>query len=173
MVAGKWRQLAFGQMPPGRSLVRYADSKAGQALNILACAGWGGDFSRAQPLVRELMVMADELRKNMKLDIMTSELQAWVATAGTDYHPSTMKDVTSQFGEEKRSEKLHVLGSTEIGLKKRRKIEGSNVIQVATAPTTVLCVEPLRRQLRGTQTRTPQSDPAPRPLTRGRSFSTS
>jgi hypothetical protein len=173
MVAGKWRQLAFGQMPAGRGLEKYASLKAKQVLEVLACAGWGGGISQVQPLIKELMVMADELRKNVKGDVISSDLRPWVATPGRDYHPSTMKDVTQELGIEGRSERLHVLGSTEIGLKSYWKTQSSTPESSVEFRTRVLCVEPLRRRLQGTQPRIPPSDSSPRRLPRGRSFSMS
>ncbi|KAF7782865.1 hypothetical protein Agabi119p4_2241 [Agaricus bisporus var. burnettii] len=178
MIAGKWRQLAFGKMPIGWNLQKHADHNARDVLQILGCAGWGGlNNLQVQPLIKELMVMADQLRKNVKMDMIGSDLRPWVALYNAKYHPVTMKDVANRFGMERTTgaERFHVLGSTALGLKAYQKVEGSTPRLTAQVvyQTKVLCVEPLRGRSSGTKTPIPRSDSTSRHLSRGRSFSMS
>ena len=121
-MAGKWRQITFGQPPQGTSgkfLSQYSDQKAQQLMQISAAAGWGGDVSKVQPLVQTMMVKAENIRIDVKAKIISADLQPWIATYCEIYDSQSMQDVGLNVGlkEVEDAKNCHVLGSTELGLR--------------------------------------------------------
>jgi len=121
-VAGKWRQIAFGQLPQGTSskfLSQLSNEKAQQFMQISAAAGWGGDVSKVRPLVQTMMVKAEDIRINVKARIISADLQPWIATYCEMYDARSMQDVGLDVGLKKvaDAENCRVLGSTELGLR--------------------------------------------------------
>jgi len=126
-VAGKWRQITFGQQPQGTSdnfLSQYSDKKAQQLMQISAAAGWGGDVSKVRPLVRTMMMKAENIRINVKARIISADLQPWIATYCERYDAQSMQDDGLNVGLKRvgDAKNCHVLGSTELGL----RIEGTS-----------------------------------------------
>jgi len=99
--------------------MQYSDKKARQLMEISAAAGWGGDASKVQDHVRKMMEEAENIRINVKADIISADLQPWIAVYCDVYDYNLMKDIGVSIGLERveDEEDYHVLGSTELGLK--------------------------------------------------------
>ncbi len=121
MVAGKWRQLTFTEVPHGpdtRILREHANYKVKGVLEILACAGWTGDNQEIQRQVSTLIMKVERIRINVKAAILYADYQPWIATYGDDYDSATMIVANGSFGAERVPvEGCHVLGSVGLGWK--------------------------------------------------------
>lgn len=153
MVAGKWRQIAFGQLPHGPEtgvLQNYTIETAKNLMEIASCAGWGGDTQEIQRRVWKLMVTAESIRMDVKAGNISADFQPWVASYGEKYEESMMKDVGGAFGLEQvqNVSRCHVLGSTEVGLKVRRTGVGASsekLKELRSRPRVVLIESLLER----------------------------
>ncbi len=149
MVVGKWRQITLAQLPLGPDtefFQQFVRQTTKGILGIASFAGWGGDARKVQQRVRQLMEKAEEIRINVKSEIMSADLQPLFATCGEPYDRSGMKDVGHRFGMERAegSTLLHVLGSTALGLKVRKTGEETEtMLEDSQCKTRVLLIEPL------------------------------
>jgi hypothetical protein len=139
VIAGKWRQMAFRQLPHGpdqEALQKFTINIVHMILTIASCAGWGkGDASEIQPLIQELVVNARTVREYAKAGVIPADVQAWVAHAGDMYDPATMEGALNESEMGSR-----VLGSTGIGLSVRYVSREDGVAFQTLLPSKVFCI---------------------------------
>ena len=156
MVVGKWRQITLAQLPHGPDTEifrRFVSHTTRVILGIASFAGWGGDIPKVQERVRQLMEKAEGIRMNVKSEIISADLQPFLAMYGEPCDRSKMKDVSHRFGMERAedSKRSRVLGSTSLGLKVRKTgREENSMFEDSECKTRVLLIEPLVARRRWT-----------------------
>ncbi|KAF9444307.1 hypothetical protein P691DRAFT_807550 [Macrolepiota fuliginosa MF-IS2] len=153
MVAGKWRQIAFGQLPHGFEsdiLQQYTTETVQNIMELASCVGWEGDVPMIQQRMGNLMVEAETIRMDVKAGILSADFQPWVTRYGDRYDLEMMKDVGDDFGvgrAERDAERYHVLGSTELGLRVRKPASSTN--SAYKSRTRVILIESFVERRRG------------------------
>ncbi|KXN92815.1 hypothetical protein AN958_05792 [Leucoagaricus sp. SymC.cos] len=123
LVARKWRQLVCErELSPeldANILSVHARWITEQLMQTSSRLG-EEDRKQVRKGVQDLMDISEKLRKN-KAKMISDEFQPWIAwNEGVAYNSPSMKDVSGQFGGKQIQNPgplLHVIGSTEVGLK--------------------------------------------------------
>ncbi|KXN81266.1 hypothetical protein AN958_05544 [Leucoagaricus sp. SymC.cos] len=123
LVARKWRQLVCErELSPeldANILSVHARWITEQLMQTSSRLG-EEDRKQVRKGVQDLMDISEKLRKN-KAKMISDEFQPWIAwNEGVAYNSPSMEDVSGQFGGKQIQNPgllLHVIGSTEVGLK--------------------------------------------------------
>ncbi|KAF7783246.1 hypothetical protein Agabi119p4_2622 [Agaricus bisporus var. burnettii] len=125
-VAGKWRQITFGQLPHDHKAFQI--EVASKLMDLSSCAGWEGDVQEISARMDVLFNLAAKIRKHVKEEIISADIQPWAAVSRAKFDSKDMKNVGEEFdlSQVANPTECTVLGCTELGLVIRLAAAGAS-----------------------------------------------